>query len=281
MGKKSRYKAPFSDAPSPKRVDLPKNLVYFCENGLDLKRTGTMKKTLSYGIIGNGKVARHIMHYFSMLGIQYTNWSRSEKTSLSEKLSSVDVVLILINDSSIESFYKNHLFLNNKTCVHFSGALNIDGIIGVHPLMTFSLDLYPFDVYQKIPFIIEKGSFKFQDLFPNLINPHYEIAKEQKAFYHAKCVMASNYLVLILNNYYEYLNKEIGIPKDDTMLLIDTTLANVKLLGIKALTGPISRGDLSTIEKNISSLKLSGEDQLYEKFISTYFPNIKDKQCSQ
>jgi len=238
-----------------------------------------MKKTLSYGIIGNGKVAKHIMHYFSILGIQYSNWSRSDKTSLSEKLSSIDVALILINDSSIETFYKNNLFLKGKTCVHFSGAMNIDGIIGVHPLMTFGVDLYPFDVYQRIPFIIEKGSFKFHDLFPGLINPHYEIAKEKKAFYHAKCVMASNFLVLILNNYYEYLHKEIGIHKDDTTLLIDTTLTNVKLLGIKALTGPISRGDLGTIEKNIVSLKLSGEDQLYEKFIDTYLPSIKDELC--
>jgi len=238
-----------------------------------------MKNTLSYGIIGNGKVAKHIMHYFSMLGIQYTNWFRSDKTPLSEKLLSVDVVLILINDSSIETFYQNNFFLKSKTCVHFSGAMNIDGVIGVHPLMTFGLDLYPFDVYQRTPFIIEKGIYKFRDLFPGLINPHYEIAKEQKAIYHAKCVMASNFLVLILNNYYEYLNKEIGIPQNDTTLLIDTTLTNVKLLGIKALTGPIARGDLGTIEKNIASLKLSGEDQLYKQFITTYFPSIKDELC--
>jgi len=238
-----------------------------------------MKKTLSYGIIGHGKAARHIMHYFSLLGIQYANWSRADRLPLNKKLLNQDVVLILINDSEIEKFYHNHMVLQDKICVHFSGAMNIDGIIGVHPLMTFGLDLYPLDIYQKIPFVIEKSEFKFRDLFPGLINPHYEIDREQKALYHAKCVMASNFLVLILNNYYEYLKKEIGIYQDDATLLIDTTLSNVQSQGIQALTGPISRGDFGTIEKNISSLKQSGEDQLYEKFISTYFPNIKDELC--
>ncbi|OGV05165.1 MAG: hypothetical protein A2330_08275 [Ignavibacteria bacterium RIFOXYB2_FULL_36_7] len=159
--------------------------------------------------------------------------------------------------------------------------MNVDEVIGVHPLMTFGLELYPFEVYQKIPFVIEKGGRKFCDLFPALMNPHYEIDKGQKALYHAKCVMASNFLVLILNNYYEYLKQTIGIPLNDATLLIDTTLANVRLLGVKALTGPISRGDLGTVQKNISALKLSSEDQLYEKFITTYFPSLKDELCSR
>jgi 2-dehydropantoate 2-reductase len=160
-------------------------------------------------------------------------------------------------------------------------VLNIDGVIGMHPLMTFAHELYSKEAYEKIPFVIERGSKNFKDLFPDLNNPHFEIDKEQKPIYHAKCVMASNFMMLMWNSYFDYLSKEIGMDKDSASLLLETTLTNAKLHGLEALTGPLIRRDFVTIKKNISSLSISGEDQLYREFIKTYFPELKGELCLQ
>jgi len=80
-----------------------------------------------------------------------------------------------------------------------------------------------------------------------------------KALYHAAAVFVSNYSVALLKVATD-LFQNFDVPTAQAtkvlMPLIQGNLNNMRNLGLPAcLTGPIARGDVSTIEKHISALK--------------------------
>lgn len=244
--------------------------------------TGTkMKMYPNYLIIGNGKMAKHFRHYLSISNISFKSWSRTDQESLEKLTPDIDFAFLLIKDSEIESFYESSPRLHDLTCIHFSGAKTFEKIIGMHPLMTFGPGLYSERFYQKIPFIVEKGRIRFKDVFPILSNPIFEISPEEKALYHAKCVMASNFSVLLWNSFFDYMKNELKMGREDASLIMQATMNNIKELGSEALTGPLERGDLETINRNFSSLIKTGEANLYKQFVETYFNEFKDDLCLQ
>jgi hypothetical protein len=83
-----------------------------------------MRQVPKYLIIGNGRVARHLAHYFSLLKIkQYSQWDRSQPVArLKELVDTADRVLLAIRDDAIEPFIDEHL-TTAKQCEHVQ-ALN-------------------------------------------------------------------------------------------------------------------------------------------------------------
>lgn len=87
----------------------------------------------------------------------------------------------------------------------------------------------------------------------------FEISEDSKTRCHAGHVIVSNYLVALLDigrGVYE----AAGVPSDsidDFMLsLAQGTLENVRSLGTtEALTGPIVRGDIDTVRKQLDNLR--------------------------
>ena len=81
----------------------------------------------------------------------------------------------------------------------------------------------------------------------------------QKPLYHAACVMASNYLVVILDQAAALL-REAGVSGEKALRalypLAEGTLQNVKSLDAsRALTGPIARGDARSVEAHLTALE--------------------------
>ena len=57
-----------------------------------------MRQVPQYLIVGNGRVARHVCHYFSLLNIPVLTWNRSESFDLlHEKIQQVSHILLLIS----------------------------------------------------------------------------------------------------------------------------------------------------------------------------------------
>lgn len=84
------------------------------------------------------------------------------------------------------------------------------------------------------------------------------IHSQKKKIYHIAAVFASNYFVTLLSAV-EMLGAESKLPKRKVIEifepLIKQTLNNVKRYGATAaLTGPIKRGDIRTVEQHISAL---------------------------
>lgn len=168
-----------------------------------------------YGIVGDGRLARHLVHYFNLLRIPYRQWSRRGQSDASETLAPCSTILIAIQDSAIEPWAREYGKQNSRAqkLIHFSGALGTKLATGMHPLMTFNAGFYELAEYQKIPFVCEEGPVKFTGIFPDLKNPHFTIKAEDKAYYHALCVMGGNFSAILWNKLFEEFKTRLRLPR--------------------------------------------------------------------
>ena len=75
-----------------------------------------------FGIVRNGRVARHCQHFLSLLDHSVCAWSRRlEAPSRLEALASCRTVLLLIPDAAIVPFIETWPALPETRLVHFSG----------------------------------------------------------------------------------------------------------------------------------------------------------------
>ena len=96
-------------------------------------------------------------------------------------------------------------------------------------------------------------------LFSHLGNDVAIINKENKILYHAASVTVSNLVLGLINNGVNYL-EECGFTKEMAIKalypLIENNLRNIKERGaVKSLTGPIERGDLSTVINHLNVIR--------------------------
>jgi len=251
----------------------------FVTTGLDPGRTGT--DMLNYAIVGGGRLARHFSQYFHLLEIPHTRWTRDRRSPfnssdlpdaerrLRDTVAKVDRVLLLISDSAITTVLKQYPFLHEKHLIHCSGAISIPGVSGVHPMMTFTDQMYDLDTYQSVPFIFEAG-FHFDKLFPGLPNPGFEISIEDKARYHAMCVMAGNFSQLMWKGISDRFEQQIKLPAGTLHPYLEKVAENFIQAPETALTGPLTRNDQNTIERNVQALEGDALQDLYLAFVRFY-----------
>jgi predicted short-subunit dehydrogenase-like oxidoreductase (DUF2520 family) len=84
----------------------------------------------------------------------------------------------------------------------------------------------------------------------------FEIPEEHRAAYHAAAVMASNLLVALEESAATLLDRAGAGAESRELLapLVLRTAANWAERGPDALTGPIARGDVETIERHLATL---------------------------
>lgn len=165
-----------------------------------------------------------------------------------------------------------------QVVVHTSGAHSSavlssakskgSSVISIHPLQTFPELQKGLDSLPGTFFAVEGDEDAFstaEEIIESLQGRMLSIPTEMKPLYHAAACVACNYFVSLIDIALR-LYEPMGVPKNEVVQalypLIEATLRNVKHLGPeKALTGPIARGDFSTVEVHI-------------KQISTYFPHL-------
>ena len=90
----------------------------------------------------------------------------------------------------------------------------------------------------------------------------FELPDSERARYHAAAVVASNHLVALLGQV-ERLAAASGVPFEAFAPLVRSSVANAFGVGpARALTGPVSRGDLATVEQHLETLD-PGERDTY------------------
>lgn len=225
-----------------------------------------MNRKVPIGIVGSGRVARHFCFYLDSLGVPYINWYRRLNHDL-DVLNRCDAILLLVSDSAIKEV--SLLMPKGPVLVHFSGSLVLDNIYGCHPLMTFSHDLYGPYEYAHIPFVVEDSVELFQQIFPFLPNKVFAIKKDQKALYHAMCVIAGNFSTIIWSKVLEKFD-EMELSSDILWPYLERVLKNCQLDIKSALTGPLVRKDQETIEKNLSSLANDPYQKVYQVMLETW-----------
>lgn len=247
--------------------------------------------TQRIGIIGAGVVGTAIGVVLSQKGYEITGVYdiKSESTqglvdrincavftSPHEVSRSADILFITTSDTAIEGVVAQiaagHAFFENQVIIHMSGAQSSEvldkakeygaRVLSVHPLQSFaSTDM----AIKNLPgsvFSIEGDKMAYDTavcLVETLAGEYFFINRKAKPLYHAGACVVSNYLVTLIDFGVKFL-QSTGIPRNMAtralIPLIQGTIRNVENIGIpKALTGPIARGDLTTILKHLDCLE--------------------------
>lgn len=252
-------------------------------------------------LIGPGKVGCAISHRLYQAGYpitavvgrniervneacQFIGCPADVATTDLTRASQARVILLAVTDDQIErvaaALHSKSDNLAGKTLIHFSGlhkasCMRMDDetetytTISIHPLLPFADRTLASQRLTECPCALE-GEENSIDLGTKLITAFgghpFPIKSEKKSLYHAAACIASNHLVTLLSGA-ETLLAECGISKNDGLSLLSpllqTTLDNVIKLGTEqGLTGPIVRGDVTTVSRHIEALSQTSKEQL-------------------
>lgn len=232
-----------------------------------------MNDKTPYAIIGDGRMATHFAAYLKLSGIPFKQWSR-KKNSLEDPtdyLRGSRAVFLLIKDDAIREFTENHPRLKDMNLIHFSGSLHLEGIPSIHPLMTFSKDLYSLEKYRTIPFVHEQGKVSLHDLLPELPNRSIALDYRKKSLYHSLCVMSGNFTTMLWQKAFSDFDEKLDLDSKILIPYMEQTLDNLKKDWANALTGPLARKDSGTVRKNMDALKGDLYREVYRSFADTVF----------
>jgi predicted short-subunit dehydrogenase-like oxidoreductase (DUF2520 family) len=241
-----------------------------------LRQVPKQQNKYPYLIVGNGRLSKHFQHYFSLKGISFNTWVRQSKQSFITSASEADKIMVLVNDDSIESFIKKYKReeLSRKKWIHCSGLLSTPIAESAHPLMSFTNELYDLDFYESIIFITEKNRKGFGELFPELPNHSYKIDTNEKAKYHAMCVISGNLTSFVWKIFFDYLQKQ-GIPSEAAYTYLNAITGNL-IRSKEPVTGPFQRNDKKVINKHLDALNGQPLRELYVAFESSFRRMMKE-----
>lgn len=186
-----------------------------------------------------------------------------------------DVVFITTPDDTIAevagAIAKEDGFKKGASVLHCSGSLASTIMLGVkeagafigsmHPLQSFAgadLANNPFDSIVMSVEGDEKAVAIALVMAADLGAKGLTIETHAKTMYHAAAVVASNCFVTVQDMAWKFIS-EAGVSEKDAWSvlgpLIEGTLANIKKVGpVEALTGPIARGDVATIDAHLNKI---------------------------
>ena len=245
------------------------------------------------GIIGAGKVGVSLGLYLAkkmtIIGLYDVNQTAAQNgasliktdcfSNLETLVETSDLLFLTVTDDAIKPVWEQILAFNmaGKIICHCSGALTSEVFVGieergaygysVHPAMTISHHSAVAEI-AVAPIVIEGGEERLDEvasLFRTMGNTIHLLRAEHKVRYHAAAVFASNFIVALAQISTELL-AECGFDEDGQQIflpLMQASTHNIVKNGlVNALTGPVERGDLATIEKHLTDL--SGDNlELY------------------
>jgi hypothetical protein len=237
-----------------------------------------------YGIIGDGCLARHWIHYFSLLGLPFKQWSRRlfhsahemQSAHWQKTLADCPTLLLAVSDRAIEplaSEIRSTPGFENRTLIHFSGALFSSIAWGFHPLMSFPEALYSLEKYESIPFIIDEGAPEMHEIFPGLKNPSSRLSPQKKALYHAWCVMGGNFTAFLWTQLFESFSQNLELDPKLAIPYLKQVAENLLQEPESARstwTGPMVRNDFKTIAAHLGALTDHSYQDVYRAFLKAH-----------
>ena len=239
-----------------------------------------MKKTL--GIVGTGRLGSALaaalaQKNYPVSGINDTDAVKGQAIADKLKLKfyadskelaeKSDAIFLAVPDSIIAPAAEDILAYCKKPLIllHPSGALSAYALPeaqnayrgSFHPLQSFVSENTIFkDIYvtmdgDKEALETAKTLCLILEAKPLLV------PADDRALYHAAACMASNYLVTLLSEVEDVFSRWAPSPEEARKAfwpLIKGTVDNFEKFGKPALTGPIARGDTSTVKKHLAIL---------------------------
>lgn len=252
---------------------------------------------MKIGFIGAGRVGCSIGKYLQQSGICIAGYYDPQTEAadsaaaftgsksypiLEDLIFHSDLLFITTPDSMIVPVWEEirQLSLSEKVICHCSGALPSDAFAGItetgasgcsfHPMLPFSSRFDSFGQLKHAYFTIEGQDPAVEavtNLFARLGNTVCRIPGEHKPKYHTAASILSNQVIAVLDTGYRLL-EQCGFTREEARNaaagLIRQNIENVIQQDcISALTGPVERNDLPTVQKHLNCL--STEDrQMYQ-----------------
>ncbi len=246
-------------------------------------------KKMGFTIIGPGAIGNALLNFFVAQRYQIrTVWDRNKIYRYLENEKSWEIkrdevriseddlgaiIFLTVPDDQIKTVSMELAALdlnwNDRSVIHSSGNLTSDECIALKERGARVASMHPIQT-----FIQGDGADRFKDIYVSLegdesltrslsemvrsmgANPIF-LDANQKRKLHLAAVFACNYLVALLGQS-EKLLEESNIDGDLNLLkpLIMRTLENLFNKGVqKSLTGPISRGDIESVQKHLEMIE--------------------------
>ncbi len=248
---------------------------------------------MKIGIIGAGRVGCSMGKYLVERGKTVTgyysqnyenaamaaNFTGTDSFQRMEELVTLsDTLFIAVPDDKIGAVWDcmKGMSIDERIICHFSGSLSSDVFNGIdgkkaygasaHPMLAFRDKFSSYKQLHNCFFTLEGNSCALQrleNLLDGLGNPYGMVRTEDKAKYHCAASILSNDVLALLDIGLSLL-KQCGFVKEKALSaaswLIRGNVENVLANGTQAsLTGPVLRGDVSTVKKHLDAL--SGEER--------------------
>jgi len=243
---------------------------------------------VNIGFIGAGTVGTALAVRLSQMGcpvIAISSRTLSSAHKLAELVNNCQVcqspqevadaaqlVFITTPDDVIAGVASEVQWHEGQGVVHCSGAHSVDilepakrlgaAVGSFHPLQTFASYQQAMENLPGSTFALEAEEpllSQLKELAGILDGSYVELKPGDKVLYHAAAVFACNYLVTLVKLAVD-LWQDFGVPPKEAtkalLPLLKGTINNIDNIGLPhCLTGPIARGDLSTIVKHLSALE--------------------------
>lgn len=245
------------------------------------------KPSLDVGVIGMGHVGPAIASAMrasgaTIVGVSARSEEAKDRTEAmlpgveimdpEEVARRAQVLFLAVPDAQIEKVTQQlvgaDVIRPGTVLAHLSGALGIKPLesaakkgaitLALHPVMTFSgtsLDVLRLlgcpTAYTCSP-IAEPVALALID---QLGGDAFALAEEDRGLYHAGLAHAANYLVTLVAQGAQVLGAA-GIDEPEHVLtpLIKAAVSRVLEEGMSGLTGPVSRGDMATVDAHLDAL---------------------------
>lgn len=240
------------------------------------------------GIIGAGRVGCSLGKYLSESGVKSAGFydiskeaadSAAQFTStdsfsdLKDLAAQSNLLFLTTPDDIILKVWETlrRLPLEQKIICHCSGAMPSSAFVGIedtgacgcslHPMLPFNSRFSSYEQLKHSFFTIEGEESAVQavsSLFTRLGNTVCRIDGNCKPRYHAAASILSNQVAAVLDTGYRLL-EECGFTREEAVQasarLVRQNIENILLNDcVKALTGPIERNDIHTVQKHLDCL---------------------------
>lgn len=246
---------------------------------------------LSMGVVGAGKVGSVLASRFRAAGYPVVGVSgRSEASRLRistllpgvavrspEQIAASSQILILaVPDDSLiavaEQLASSGTIVPGQYVLHTSGRHGLDALaslqrlgarpIAFHPAMTFSGTSVDFEGAPVFGLTAAEADRPMaEELVAALGGVPMWVAESDRALYHAALAHGANHLVTLVAQSMDLLRiAGAESPADVLRPLLTAALDNVLAYGDAALTGPVVRGDVTTIRAHVDALAAADVD---------------------
>ncbi len=250
------------------------------------------RRTLAVGVIGAGRLGSALAAGLVTSGYRVAVASRSHERAgalasglaidavAPERLvEHSDIVFLAVPDGAIRDVAAGLSWRRGQAAVHCSGALGLDALQAaansgaatgcLHPLQSFPADTAPREapgLFRGITCGVE-GTGPLGRVLDGIVvdlgGRTIRLDGVDRALYHAAAVLVSND-VIALASAATRVWALAGLPAADARSalapLLRAAAGNVGALPLeRALTGPVARGDVATVERHLQALEMAPE----------------------